>query len=173
MAMDIREQFNTQWHGIEDVVLSEAQRQVKFHGKVDAGHLTEKLNAETSKWKRGVLVQGVFYKTLSEQNTSKALLFAESASRLSFTEPRNNSLPSSWWITALLLALAAVLAVVLNTKTNLNYIEQIFYPTLTFVVLNAIVSPYKNKRRDNSANAIIEDLRHQMEAMRKKLEMNL
>ena len=171
--MDIREQFNTQWHGIEDVVLSEAQRQVKFHGKVDAGHLTEKLNAETSKWKRGVLVQGVFYKTLSEQNTSKALLFVESSSKLRFTEPSNNSLPSSWWITASLLALSAVLTMVLHTKTNLNYIEQIFYPTLTFVVLNAVVSPYKNKRRDNSANAIIEDLRHQMEEMKRQLEMHL
>ena len=143
------------------------------HIVIDGEPLTEKLNAETSKWKRGVLIQGVFYKTLSEQNTSKALLFAESSSKLRFTEPSNNSLPSSWWITASLLALSAVLAVVLHTKTNLNYIEQIFYPTLTFVVLNAVVSPYKNKRRDNSANAIIEDLRHQMEEMKRQLEMHL
>lgn len=171
--MNIHEQFNIQWHGIKDVVLSEAQQQIKFHGKVDAEHLTEKLNAETSKWKRGVLIQGVFYKTLSEQNPSKALLFAESASKFRFVEPKNNSLSSSWWITALLLALAVVVIVVLHTKTNLNYIEQIFYPTLMFVVLNAVVSPYKNKRRDNSANAIIEDLRYQMEEMREQLEMHL
>lgn len=171
--MNIREQFNTQWHGIEDVVLSEAKRQIKFHGKVDAERLTEKLNNETSKWKRGVLVQSVFYKVLCEQNTSKALLFAETAARFGFAEPRNNSLPSSWWVALVLLAHTAVMAVVLHTETNLGYVEQLFYPALTFVVLNAAVSPFKNKRRDDSANAIIVDLKRQMDGMKEQLEMHL
>lgn len=173
MTMNIREQFNTQWHGIEDVVLSEAQRQIKFHGKVDAELLTEKLNNETSKWKRGVLVQGILYKALSEQNTSKALLFAETAARFRFAEPRNNSLPSSWWVALVLLALTAVIAIVLHTETNLGYVEQLFYPALTFVVLNAAVSPFKNKRRDNSANVIIAGLKRQMDGMKEQLERHL
>lgn len=171
--MNIREQFNTQWHGIENVVLSEAQRQIKFHGKVDAERLTEKLNNETSRWKRGVLVQGVFYKALSEQNTSKALLFAETAARFRFTGPRNNSLPSSWWIVVVLLVLTVIMAVVLHTETNLGYVEQLFYPALTFIVLNAAACPYKNKRRDDSANAIIADLKYQMEGMKEQLERHL
>lgn len=171
--MNILEQFNTQWHGIEDVVLSEAKRQIKFHGKVDAERLTEKLNNDTSKRKRGVLVQSVFYKALCEQNTSKALLFAETAARFRFAEPRNNSLPSSWWVALVLLALTAVMAVVLHTETNLGYVEQLFYPALTFVVLNAAVSHFKNKRRDDSANVIIVDLKRQMDGMKEQLEMHL
>ena len=41
--------FNTQWHGIRDVVLSEAKRQMAAEGKVDARLLTAKLHEETAK----------------------------------------------------------------------------------------------------------------------------
>ena len=46
--------FNAQWHGIRDVVLSEAKRQMAAEGKVDALQLTAKLHEETAKWQRGV-----------------------------------------------------------------------------------------------------------------------
>lgn len=60
--MELLIQFNAQWHGIRDVVLSEAKRQMAAGGKVDARLLTAKLHEETAKWLRGVLVRGVWFK---------------------------------------------------------------------------------------------------------------
>ena len=47
--MNIQDEFNNQWRDIHNVVLSDAKRQIKFHGKVNKDNLTKKLEQETSK----------------------------------------------------------------------------------------------------------------------------
>lgn len=67
--------FNAQWHGIRDVVLSEAKRQMAAGGKVDALQLTAKLHEETAKWQRGVLARGVWFKAFKETRPEEAARF--------------------------------------------------------------------------------------------------
>lgn len=171
--MNVQEQFNIQWHDIRDVVLSEAQRQINVYNKVMVEQLTEKLINETSKWKKGVLAYGIFYKSLMERDNSKALAFSQDALALKIIEPKHNYLPSYWWLSILWLALATFLIIVLHTATSLNFVEQIFYPILTFILLNTASYPFKKKKHDQAVNDILNDLKNQMEAMRKKLERHL
>lgn len=77
--MNLKEIFHKQWHDIQNDVLYVAKYQIKFNGKVDHKKLTEKLEDETSKWQKGVLVRGVLYTELANKDSAKALLFAETA----------------------------------------------------------------------------------------------
>lgn len=171
--MNIREEFNNQWHDIENVVLSDAKRQIKFHGKVTPKKLTEKLEQETSKWQRGVLVWGVFYTELANKDSAKALLFAETSDRLKFTEPDNNRIPSTWWVSALCLIPVAIIAFVLLKYTELSYIEYGLYPTLSFVILNALCMPIKTRMNEEATNLILKDIEYQMNYMKSNLEQYL
>ena len=74
--MEQLKQFNAQWHGIRDVVLSEAKKQLEAEGKVDARQLTAKLHEETAKWQRGVLARGVWFKTFMETKPEEAARFS-------------------------------------------------------------------------------------------------
>ena len=73
MDTELLIQFNAQWHGIRDVVLSEAKRQMVAGGKVDARLLTVKLHEETAKWQRGVLVRGVWFKAFKVRHHADAV----------------------------------------------------------------------------------------------------
>lgn len=173
MAMNIQDKFNNQWRDIQNVVLSDAKRQIKFHGKVNKDNLTKKLEQETCKWQRGVLVRGVLYSELAKKNISHALLFAETAGRLTFTEPAKNKIPSTWWLTALCLVPAAIISLVLLKFTELDLTEQILYPTLSFVIINALCVPIRNKITSQAENDILSDIERQMSSMKSVLEQYL
>lgn len=173
MAMNIQEEFNNQWRDIQDVVLSDAKRQIKFHGRVNKEDLTKKLEQETSKWQRGVLVRGVLYQEMVERNDSNALLFAETAKRFQFEEPRHNRIPSFWWLDVICLIPVAIMAIVLHCYTEMNTIEEIFYPTLIYVFLSALCVPVKNKKKDQTANQILSDIESQMSGMKLSLDQYL
>ena len=85
--MELLIQFNAQWHGIRDVVLSEAKRQLAAGGKVDARQLTSKLHEETAKWQRGVLARGVWFKAFKETKPEEAARFSIKTDTMSILEP--------------------------------------------------------------------------------------
>lgn len=164
--MNIREEFNNQWRDIQNIVLSDAKSQIKFNGKVDSKTLTEKLRQETSKWQRGVLVRGVLYNEIARNNSSHAILFAEEAEKLEFTEPKHNKIPSTWWITDLCLIPMMLLLVWLHFQYKYSLIEQILYPSVLFVFLNALCMPIKNKKKERAMNALLQDIEIQMLEMK-------
>lgn len=90
--------FNAQWHGIRDVVLSEAKRQMATRGKVDARQLTAKLHEETAKWQRGVLARGVWFKAFMETKPEEAARFSIKTDTMSILEPIKNKKPSNGWV---------------------------------------------------------------------------
>lgn len=171
--MSVREKFKNQWHDIQNVVLSEAYRQIQINGKINTESLTEKLEEETSKWQRGILARGVLYAEIARASPSKAIIFSESAERLEFTEPQNNKRPSTWWITFLCILLSIGIGVAAHLFTHADLIEKIFYPTLCFVITNALCSPIKNMLRNNATDRIIDDISRQMEDMKEFLEHTL
>lgn len=168
--MNLKEIFHKQWHDIQNDVLYVAKYQIKFNGKVDHKKLTEKLEDETSKWQKGVLVRGVLYTELANKDSAKALLFAETAERLQFTEPDNNRMPSTWWVGALCLIPVAIIAFVLLKYTELSYIEYGLYPTLSFVILNGLCVPIKSRMNEDATNVILRDIEDQMNYMKSNLE---
>lgn len=171
--MNIREEFNNQWHDIENVVLSDARRQIKFYGKVNGKNLTDKLEQETGKWQRGVLVRGVLYSEIAKRDSTKALMFAETSELLEFTEPNGNRMPSTWWISALCVIPAIITAIILLQYTELSLIEYGLYPTLCFVILNAMCVPVKKKIKERATENIMDDLKEQMHSMKSNLEKYL
>ena len=98
--------FNAQWHGIRDVVLSEAKRQMATRGKVDAQQLTAKLHEETAKWQRGVLACGVWFKAFKETKPEEAARFSIKTDTMSILGPVGNKKPSNSWVYCLFVALA-------------------------------------------------------------------
>lgn len=168
--MNIREEFNNQWRDIQNIVLSDAKSQIKFNGKVDSKTLTEKLRQETSKWQRGVLVRGVLYNEIARNNSSHAILFAEEAEKLKFIEPKHNKIPSTWWITDLCLIPMMLLLVWLHLQYKYSLIEQILYPSILFVFLNALCMPIKNRKKECALNALLQDIENQMQDMKSDLE---
>lgn len=48
--MERKKIFKEQWHGIQEIVLSDAKRQIKFYGKVDVRRLSAKMQEEIAKW---------------------------------------------------------------------------------------------------------------------------
>lgn len=167
--MELREQFNSQWHGIRDVVLSEAKRELMIHGRVDAERLTAKLHEETGRWQRGEFSQGLWYKEFRRRYPEEAVLFAEKAESTSLSAPPNNKMPSNGWVYSLFVVLALALGFVLHYKTEADIIEQIFYPMLFFFVAQTVYVPVKNKREKKYIDRITNDLRMQLDAVRRDL----
>lgn len=163
--------FNAQWHGIRDVVLSEAKRQMAAEGKVDAQQLTAKLHEETAKWQRDVLARGVWFKAFKETKPEKAARFSVRADTMSILEPVRNKRPSNCWVYCLFVALASLLGYVLHTETEMSVIEQVFYPVLSFVIMQTLYVPVKNKRKASFERRVLDDLGHQLDDMRQELEL--
>ena len=136
--MELHEQFNSQWHDITDVVLSEAKWEIALRGRVDEGQLTAKLHEETDRWQRGEFSQGLWYKEFSRRHPVKAALFAGKTQCIRLSEPANNKKPSNGWIYSLLVVMALTLGFVLRYKTEMNIVEQIFYPILFFRRQNGV-----------------------------------
>ena len=104
--MELLIQFNAQWHGIRDVVLSEAKRQMVAGGKVDARQLTAKLHEETAKWQRGVLARGVWFKAFKETRPEEAARFAVKTETMYILDPIRNKKPSNGLVYFLIVVLA-------------------------------------------------------------------
>lgn len=168
--MELLIQFNAQWHGIRDVVLSEAKRQMATRGKVDAQQLTAKLHEETAKWQRGVLARGVWFKAFKETKPEEAARFSIKTDTMSILEPIKNKKPSNGWVYFLFVALASLLGYVLYTETEMSVVEQVFYPVLSFVIMQTLYVPVKNKRKASFERRVLDDIDQQLDEMRQELE---
>lgn len=162
--------FREQWHGIHDVVLSEAKRQIKFYGKVDAQRLTKKMQFEIAKWSQGVLAQGIWFQEFHNAEPNKALAFVTEAIELSIEEPSINKLPSNSGYFVLAFVLAGIVTWLLHTHTNLSWLEQCFYPVLFLVVLNTINVSFRNKRKAKAENDIVCQISNQINDMGDRLQ---
>lgn len=163
--------FNAQWHGIRDVVLSEAKRQMATGENVNAQQLTAKLHEETTKWQRGVLARGVWFKAFKETKPEEAARFAVKTDTMSILEPVRNKKPSNGWLYCLFVALASLLGYVLHTETEMSVIEQVFYPVLSFVIMQALYVPVRNRRKASFERWVLNDIDHQLDDMRQELEL--
>ena len=76
-------------------------------------------------------------------------------------------------MTALCLVPAAIISLVLLKFTELDLIEQILYPTLSFVIINALCVPIRNKIISQAENDILSDIERQMSSMKSVLEQYL
>lgn len=168
--MELLIQFNAQWHGIRDVVLSEAKRQMAAGGKVDARLLTAKLHEEAAKWRRGVLAYGVWFKAFKETKPEEAAKFSVRTDTVSILEPVKNKKPSNGWVYFLFVILATFLGYVLHTETGMSVIEQVFYPVLSFVIMQTLYIPVKNRRKVSFERRVLDDIGHQLDEMRQELE---
>lgn len=168
--MELREQFDVQWLNIRNVVLSESKRQIALKGKVDTELLTTKLREETAKWQRGVLAQGLWFKAFKEAMPNEASMFSIKAAALSFLEPAKNKKPSNGWICCVFVMLAALLGYVLHRETDLSVIEQMFYPILSFAVMQTLYVPVRNKRKTSFERRMQDDIGRQLDAMHQDLE---
>ena len=170
MDTDLLIQFNAQWHGIRDVVLSEAKRQLAAEGKVEAWQLTAKLHEETAKWQRGVLARGVWFKAFKETKPEGAARFSIKTDTMSILEPIKNTKPTNGWVYFLFVALASLLGYVLHTETEMSVVEQVFYPVLSFVIMQTLFVPVRNRRMASFERRILNDINCQLDEMRQKLE---
>ena len=171
--MERKKIFKEQWHGIQEIVLSDAKRQVKFYGKVDVRRLSAKMQEEIAKWPQGVLAQGVWFQAFHNSEPNKALDFMTIAMEQTIKEPENNQMPSNKWYFALAFVLTGLLAWLLHNQTNMSMVEQCFYPALFFVVLNAFYSPIKKKRMERAEDRIINNIACQMNEMERQLEKTI
>lgn len=169
--MELREQFNAQWNGIKDVILSETKRQIAFKGRVDAELLTAKLHEEAAKWEQGILVQGVWFKNFIEAKPNNAGLFLLKVAALSFIEPARNKKPCNGWVYCLFGILAMMLGYVLHTITEMNIFEQAFYPILSFVIMRTLYVPVRNRRKASFERRILDDIGRQLDGMRQELNL--
>lgn len=163
--------FNAQWHGIRDVVLSEAKRQMVAGGTVDAHQLTTKLNEETAKWQRGMLARGVWFKAFMETKPEEAARFSVRADTMSILEPVRNKKPSNGWVYCLFVVIASLLGYVLHTETEMSVVEQVFYPVLSFVIMQTLYAPVRNRRKASFERRVLDDIDHQLDDMRQELEL--
>ena len=171
--MEMLIQFNAQWHGIRDVVLSEAKRQLAAEGRVEARQLTAKLHEETAKWQRGVLARGVWFNALKEAKPKEAERFSAKAATLSILEPARNKRPTNGWVYCLFMTLASVLGYVLHTATEMSVVEQVFYPVLSFVIMQTLYAPVRNGRKAAFEGRVLGDIDRQLDDMRQELEKYL
>ena len=169
--MDLLTSFNAQWHGIRDVVRSEAKRQMAAGGKTDARLLTAKLHEETAKWQRGVLAHGVWFKAFKETRPDEAAKFSIKTDTMSILGPVRNKKPSNGWANCLFVILAALLGYVLHTETEMSVIEQVFYPVLSFVIMQTLYAPVRNRRKAAFERRVLDDIDHQLDDMRQELEL--
>ena len=107
-------------------------------GKVDTQQLTAKLHEETAKWQRGVLARGVWFEAFKETKPEEAARFSVKTDTISILEPIENKKPSNGWVYFLFVALASVLGYVLHTETEMSVVEQVFYPILSFVIMQTL-----------------------------------
>lgn len=163
--------FNAQWHSIRDVVLSEAKRQMAAEGKVDVQQFTAKMHEETAKWQRGVLARGVWFKAFKEIKPEEAARFSVKTDTMSILEPVRNKKPSNGWVYFLFVVLASLLGYVLHTETEMSAVEQVFYPVLSFVIMQTLYVPVRNRRKASFERWVLDDLGRQLDDMRQELEL--
>ena len=169
--MEFKEQFNNRWHDIRNIILSEAKRQIKYCGKVDAAVLNERLREETGKWQRGVLSQGIWYRKFMNESPLNAAIFDKETEKLSLVvEPDKNKMPSKCLFYIVAIVMTAVLAYILYTTTELSIVELCFYPVLFFVIAHTLYVPFDNKRKEQAASEIIQEIDRQLEEMHRHLE---
>lgn len=163
--------FNAQWHGIRDIVLSEAKRQMVAGGTVDAHQLTTKLNEAIAKWQRGMLARGVWFKAFMETKPEEAARFSVRADTMFILEPVRNKQPSNGWVYCLFVVIASLLGYVLHTETEMSVVEQVFYPVLSFVIMQTLYAPVRNRRKASFERRVLDDIDHQLDDMRQELEL--
>ena len=139
-------------------------------GKVDTQQLTAKLHEETAKWQRGVLARGVWFEAFKETKPEEAARFSVKTDTISILEPIENKKPSNGWVYFLFVALASVLGYVLHTETEMSVVEQVFYPILSFVIMQTLYAPVRNRRKASFERRVLDDIDHQLDDMHQELE---
>lgn len=168
--MEFKQQFNDRWHDIRNIILSEAKRQIKYCGKVDAAVLSERLREETGKWQRGILSQGIWYRKFAEESPQNAAIFDKETEKLSLVEPDKNKMPNKRLFYIVAIVMTAALAYMLHTTTELSIVKLCFYPVLFFVIAHTLYVPFDNKRKEQAASEIIQEIDRQLEEMYRTLE---
>ena len=92
---------------------------------------------------------------------------------MSILEPIRNKKPSNGWVYFLFVALASVLGYVLHTATEMSVVEQVFYPVLSFVIMQTLYAPVRNGRKAAFEGHVLGDIDRQLDDMRQELEKYL
>ena len=89
---------------------------------------------------------------------------------MSILEPIRNKKPSNGWGNCLFLVLASLLGYVLHTETEMSVVEQVFYPVLSFVIMQTLYDPVRNRRKASFERRVLDDIDCQLDDMRQELE---
>lgn len=90
---------------------------------------------------------------------------------MSIFEPIKNKKPSNGWVYFLFVALTSLLGYVLHIETEMSVVEQVFYPILSFVIMQTLYVPVRNRRKASFERRVLEDIDHQLDDMRQELEL--
>ena len=89
---------------------------------------------------------------------------------MSILKPIKNKKPSNGWVYCLIVSLASLLGYVLHTETEMSVVEQVFYPVLSFVIMQTMYVPVRNKRKASFERRVLDDIDYQLDDMRQELE---
>ena len=89
---------------------------------------------------------------------------------MSILEPIKNKKPTNCWVYCLFMALASLLGYILHTETEMSVVEQVFYPVLSFVIMQTLYVPVRNKRKASFERRVLDDIGCQLDDMRQELE---
>ena len=89
---------------------------------------------------------------------------------MSILEPIRNKKPTNCWVYCLFMALASLLGYILHTETEMTVFEQVFYPVLSFVIMQTLYVPVRNRRKASFERLVLDDIDRQLNDMRQELE---
>ena len=89
---------------------------------------------------------------------------------MSILEPVRNKKPSNGWVYCLFVVLASLLGYLLHTESEMSVVEQVFYPVLSFVIMQTLYVPVKNRRKASFERRVLNDIDRQLDDMRQELE---
>ena len=58
----------------------------------------------------------------------------------------------------------------LHTETEMSVVEQVFYPVLSFVIMQTLYVPVRNRRKASFERLVLDDIDRQLNDMRQELE---
>lgn len=86
-------------------------------------------------------------------------------------EPIKSKKPTNGWVYCLFMALASLLGYMLHTETEMSVVEQVFYPVLSFVIMQTLYASVRNRRKASFERRVLDDIDHQLDDMRQELEL--
>ena len=89
---------------------------------------------------------------------------------MSILEPIKIKKPTNCWVYCLCVVLASLLGSLLHTESEMSVVEQVFYPVLSFVLMQTLYVPVKNRRKASFERRVLNDIDRQLDDMRQELE---